>query len=404
VRDLSEKWANTVTEAVMVRYGELFLKSAPVMKRFTAALARNITSALEVAALPHRIEVHRGRILVYGEYPARIAEEISRVFGVVGVSVVTVTDASKEAIAEAAAEHAARSLKAGMSFAVRARRSGVAKFTSQQLAAAVGTRILSRAGGARVDLDLPDYEIFVEAREFGGLVYDDRINGPGGLPGGTQGKVLTLFSGGIDSPVATWLIMRRGCTATLLHMAGGRWAGKDLLPAVHRHHRVLSRWSPGIPLDLVVASMEPVYDRLMAMKEPRYRCVLCKRFMLRAASTLAAKEGADAVVTGENLGQVASQTLRNLSVIAGAASVPVLRPLIGHDKSEIVVLARKIGTFDEAQGETGCLVVPRYPSTAAREEVIREKEEELELSGLVENILATAERYRALNGASIRVG
>jgi thiamine biosynthesis protein ThiI len=388
----------------MVRYGELFLKSAPVMKRFTDALTRNIASALEMASLPHRIQVYRGRILVHGENPGRIAEEVSRVFGVVGVSVVTVTDPSVETIAAAAGERAARCLKEGMSFAVRARRTGVAGFTSQQLAAAVGTRILSRARGARVNLDHPDYEIFVEAREFGGLVYDERLSGPGGLPGGTQGKVLTLLSGGIDSPVATWLMMRRGCSATLLHLAGGRWAGKDLLPAVHRHHGILSRWCPGIPLDLVVADMEPVYDRLVGMKEPRYRCVLCKRFMLRAASALAREEGAAAVVTGENLGQVASQTLQNLSVIAGAASVPVLRPLIGHDKSEIVDLARKIGTFDEAKGETGCLAVPRYPSTAAREEVIREKEEELELSGLVEEILATVERYRALNGESSRVG
>jgi len=392
-----------MTEAVMVRYGELFLKSAPVMKRFIAALTRNINSALEAVFLTHRIEVHRGRILVHGEDSRQIADAASRVFGVVGVSVVTVTDASVDAIAEVAAERAGRGLKDGMSFAVRARRSGVPGFTSQQLAASVGARILSGTEGIRVDLDHPDYEIFVEAREFGGLVYDSRIDGPGGLPGGTQGKVLALFSGGIDSPVATWLMMRRGCTATLLHMAGGRWAGKDLLPAVHRHHVVLSRWSPGMPMDLVMADMEPVYDRLVAMKEPRYRCVLCKRFMLRAASALATMEGADAVVTGENLGQVASQTLRNLSVIAGAASVPVLRPLIGHDKSEIVQLARKIGTFDEAQGETGCLAVPRYPSTAARDEVIREKERELDLSSLVEEILATAQRYRALNGETSRI-
>ena len=387
-----------VTEAVMVRYGELFLKSPPVMKRFTGALTRNITAALDAASLPHRIEVHRGRILVHGEHPGRIAEIISRVFGVVGVSVATVSEPLVDAIAEAAGERAARCLNEGMSFAVRARRSGVPGFTSQQLAAAVGSRILSRTRGARVDLDHPDYEVFVEAREFGGLIYDERIKGPGGLPGGTQGNVLTLLSGGIDSPVAAWLMMRRGCTSTFLHLAGGRWAGKDLLPAVHRHHGVLSRWCPGIPLDLVVAGMEPVYDRLVEMKEPRYRCVLCKRFMLRAASALAREEGVAAVVTGENLGQVASQTLQNLTVIGGAASVPVLRPLIGHDKSEIVDLARKIGTFDDMQGETGCLAVPRYPSTAAREEVICEKEDELDLTGLVEEILATAERYRARNG------
>jgi thiamine biosynthesis protein ThiI len=388
----------------MVRYGELFLKSEPVMKRFTAALTRNLGAALDAASLPHRIDVYRGRILIHGDDPHRIAEAASRVFGVVGVSVATVTDASVDAIAGAAADKAGRQLRKGMTFAVRARRSGVPGFTSQQLAAAVGDRIRLSVSGARVDLDLPDYEIFVEAREFGGLVYDGRTDGPGGLPAGTQGKVLTLFSGGIDSPVAAWLMMRRGCTVTLLHMAGGRWGGKDLLPAVHRHHLVLSRWSPGIPLDLVVADMEPVYDRLVEMKEPRYRCVLCKRFMLRAASALATTEGADAVVTGENLGQVASQTLRNLSVIAGAATVPVLRPVIGHDKSEIVDLARKIGTFDEDQGETGCLAVPRYPSTAARDEVIREKEEELDLTPLVEKILAGAERYRALNGESRRTG
>ena len=385
-------------EAVMIRYGEIFLKSEPVKRRFVSIMVENIRLALEAEGLSHRIEAPRGRILIYGDEPRRIAAVAAGIFGVVSASVCTVTTPDIAGIAAVAVEHAALHLRPGMSFAVRARRTGVTGFNSQELAAAVGSAILDRVGEAKVDLTAPDYEIFVEAREFGGLVYDERLGGPGGLPYGTQGEVMALLSEGIDSPVASWLMMRRGCRMVHIHMHSGRFGGADVEETVLRHHARLSAWVPGHPLDLLIVDMEPFFDVITALKEPRYRCILCKRFMLRVAGILAGDRGAYALVNGDNLGQVASQTLANMAVIAPAAAVPVLRPLIGFDKDEIVERARAIGTFEARPGSTGCTVAPRYPSIAAPAATIAEIEEGIGAENLAARAAGTVRVCHAKNG------
>lgn len=385
-------------EAVMVRYGELFLKSEPVKRRFIAALAKNIRLALEAASIPHRIETPRGRVLIFGDNARGIVDITSRIFGVVGVSICSVTTPDIEGISRAAVERAEGRLKSGMTFAVRARRSGVEGFTSQELAGAVGYAVGQRFPGASVNLSDPDYEIFVEAKEFGGLVYDSRQDGPGGLPLGTQGTVMTLLSDGIDSPVASWLMMRRGCAMVHLHMRSGRFGGSDVEGTVFRHHAKLSRWTPGYPLDLLTVDMEPFFEALVQLKEPRYRCILCKRFMLKAASEVAERRGIYAIVSGDNLGQVASQTLANMAVVAPAATIPVLRPLLGFDKEEIVDRAKMIGTFDSVQGDLGCSLAPKHPSTAARIEIIERIEKEVRMDEHVARAVETVRCRRALNG------
>jgi thiamine biosynthesis protein ThiI len=385
-------------DAVMVRYGELFLKSEPVMRRFITRLTDNLGMALDAEGLSHRIETPRGRILIFGDEPARIAEIAAKTFGVVSASVFTPTSPDIDGIAAAAIEHAARHLKPGMSFAVRARRSGVEGFTSQELAAAVGSAVLSRMPEVSVNLTAPDYEIFVEARESGGLVYDAKIEGPGGLPYGTQGRVMALLSEGIDSPVASWLMMRRGCLMMHIHLRSGRFGGEDTEALVLRHHARLSEWVSGHSTDLVVVDMEPFFEVLTAIREPRYRCILCKRFMLKVASALAGRYDLSALVNGDNLGQVASQTLANMAVIAPAATVPVLRPLIGYDKEEIVERARAIGTFEARPGRIGCTVAPRYPSTAAPADTIARFEKEMDMDGLVARAIEDLRRVVAKNG------
>ena len=388
----------------MIRYGEIFLKSEPVKRRFISMMTGNISLALEAEGLTHRIETPRGRVLIFGDEPRRIAAIAARTFGVVSVSVCTMTAADIDGIAAAAVLHAERRLRPGMSFAVRARRSGVTGFNSQELGAAVGSAVLDRIPEARVNLTAPDYEVFVEAREFGGLFYDERIGGPGGLPYGTQGEVMALLSGGIDSPVASWLMMRRGCLMVHLNMHSGRFGGEDTEKNVLQNHARLSAWVPGHPLDLLVVDMEPFFEAITALKEPRYRCILCKRFMLRVAGILAERRGAYALVNGDNLGQVASQTLANMTVIAPAASVPVLRPLIGFDKEEIIERARAIGTFEAHPGDVGCAVAPRYPSTAAPAATIAGIEEEIGVGSLAERAAATVRVYRAKNGVVEEVG
>ena len=383
----------------MVRYGELFLKSEPVKHHFIGLLLRNIGRALSAAGLPYHFETPRGRILIHGEEPENIAAIASRIFGVVDVSVCTLTTGNIEALCTEAVTLASAHLKPPMSFAVRGKRQNKVGLNSQELGTLVGSAIYDNIPGLRVDLTHPDYELFVEVRDFGGLIYDSRIEAPGGLPWGTQGKVLALLSSGIDSPVASWLMMKRGCEVTHLHLDAGKWAGNDVREAAIENHRRLSRWCPGNPMPMIIADSEPLYDQMNRLRiPPRYRCVICKRFMMLAGSRLLAQECAAALVTGENLGQVASQTLANLAVISEAVTVPVIRPLITYDKEETIRIARKIGTFDTHPGDLACRAVPRMPTTAAGLEAVKECEAKLGLDELLAHAEASVHSIIAENG------
>jgi thiamine biosynthesis protein ThiI len=384
---------------VMARYGELFLKSEPVKHHFIGMLLRNIRKALGAAGITCRYETPRGRILIYGNEPERIAGIVSRIFGIVDVSICHRTSAGLMELSRSALALASPNLSAGMSFAVRAKRQHKTGLSSQELGTEIGSFLSLHIPGLVVDLDDPDYEIFIEVRDFGGLVYDRRIPGPGGLPWGTQGRVLVLLSSGIDSPVASWLAMKRGCEITHLYLDAGRWAGSDVTAAAIDNHRKLSFWCAGNPFPMVVAESELLFDRMNQLKiPPRYRCVICKRFMYMVAGRLLAHEGALAVVTGENLGQVASQTLANLGVISDAATVPVLRPLITYDKEETITIARRIGTFDAKPGDLACRAVPKMPSTAAVLEEVRTYEQRMGIEELVEYAVTHTRFVTALDG------
>jgi thiamine biosynthesis protein ThiI len=193
-------------------------------------------------------------------------------------------------------------------------------------------------------------------------------------------------------------MMKRGCEITHLHLDAGKWAGKDVTPAAIENHSRLSRWCAGNPLSLVIANSELLYDRMDQLRiPPRYRCVICKRFMLRVAGQMMEKEGALAVVTGENLGQVASQTLANLSIISEAVTVPVLRPLITYDKEETITLARRIGTFDAHPGDLACRAVPNMPATAAVLETVKESEKKIDIDEILRKTLSELRFVTALN-------
>ena len=386
-------------QIVMARYGELFLKSEPVKHHFIGVLLRNIRKALSSSGISCSYETPRGRILIYTDDPAKTADIVSRIFGIIDVSICLRTGSQMDDLARCAVRLASEHLSPGKSFAVRAKRQYKTGPDSQELGARIGSSIFDAVPGLTVDLDTPDYELFVEVRDFGGLIYDSRIKGPGGLPWGTQGRALVLLSSGIDSPVASWLMMKRGCEITHLYLDAGRWAGTDVTSAAIENHRKLSLWCAGNPVSMVIANNERLFDEMSRLRvPPRYRCVICKRFMQRVAGGLMAKEGAQAIVTGENLGQVASQTLPNLAVISDAVSVPVLRPLITYDKEDTIILARRIGTFDAKPGDLACRAVPKMPATAAVLEEVREYEQQMDIANLVEQTCSDLRFVTALNG------
>lgn len=382
----------------MVRYAEIFLKSPPVRQHFEHLLMRNITRALASAGLPSDIRLPRGRILVRTQDPERAAAIVARVFGITDVSACRVAATSREAMVPAVSAYAAERMPLGSRFAVRARREGVEGYSSQEIAAEIGAAILDARPDARVDLSTPAYEVHVEARPFGALFYDSRLAGPGGIPCGTQGKVIVLLSAGIDSPVASWLLLRRGCEVTHLTLDAGCYSGSGVRERVLNNHRALSLWCPGTDLRLIRVPAEPIFSLLGSAPDRRLTCILCKRAMISIASSLMEGEGAHAIATGENLGQVASQTLRNLAVITDATRATLLRPLITWDKEEIVRKAREIGSFQPGPADLCCRVVPRHPAIAAKLPDVVHMEERLAINRVLTDVLAGREVITARDG------
>ncbi|HDJ21754.1 MAG TPA: tRNA sulfurtransferase [Candidatus Bathyarchaeota archaeon] len=229
-----------------------------------------------------------------------------------------------------------------------------------------------------MDLDNPQVTLRVEVRDQEAYVYSREYPGVLGLPYGTQGKAVSLFSGGIDSPVAAWLMMKRGVAVLPLFMDQKPLVGESYVERVVEAFHALAAYVPRESYKLYSAPMGGLMERLTEAREPKYICVMCKRSMYRIAQAFAKRHRAKAIVTGESLGQVASQTLDNMYVLSQAVELPLLRPLVGLDKVEIEDLSRRIGLYSKtARKVEGCKAVPSTPSTRARLGKVEELEEEL---------------------------
>jgi thiamine biosynthesis protein ThiI len=368
---------------ILVSYSEIALKSRQVRARLEQRLADQIGFALRRAGYTgFKVERRFGRIMVEGA-PGEAACAAARVFGVVGAMPSTRVEPDLKSVARGVADEAARAVKPGEGFAVRARVVGVHGYHSRDVEAEGGSRVLEamRGSGVHVNLDQPDATIHVEVRDSDAYVYSRVIPGVKGLPYGSQGRAVALFSGGIDSPVAAWLMMKRGVETLPLFMDQTPYVGPSYLERAKTAFRVLAAYAPVERFRLHAAPMGPVMRRILESPEPRFTCVLCKRAMYRVAELFAGRVGARAIVTGESLGQVASQTLENLYVLDHAVSMPVLRPVIGLDKVDIEALARDIGTHEvTARTVEGCKAVPSKPSTASRLSKIEGLEEQLGLA------------------------
>ncbi|MFZ2454908.1 MAG: tRNA uracil 4-sulfurtransferase ThiI [Candidatus Altiarchaeia archaeon] len=359
-------------DTVIVRYGEIFLKSDYVRKRFEDLLVRNMEAKMRKEKIEYRVYRKRHRIYVKTPGTDAVCAILEKTFGVVSVSPAREISSSKEDVLSACVELAVENIKPNETFAVRVQRAGSHEYKSKDLEAEAGSRILDLIP-AKVDLEHPEKTIFAEIRDEVAYVYGRKIECLGGLPYGSQGTLISLLSTGIDSPVSSWMMMRRGCKMIFLHF-GEPEDIKDIVAKLASY--------AGEELPVYCVPKDEVLEKISA-HSGRYTCVVCKRFMHRLAEKLAEHENALGIVSGENMGQVASQTLANLKQI-NCLSMPVYRPLIALDKDDIIKVARKIGTFELAKGGR-CPFVPDSPSTEAKDDAISAAEEGWGLGELLED-------------------
>jgi thiamine biosynthesis protein ThiI len=352
--------------ALLTVADEIHLKSKRTRRRFVRILRENIASALDRAGLrADVIDAPSGRMTAIPRDPAdleRLAAVLAAVFGIHRVDVVRrVAIADLDELCAAATDLFAPRV-AGRRFAVRVRRRGQHEWHTGDAERAIGSLLLPSSAG--VDLDHPDITAHVEVWDGDAYLVERRTAGAGGLPLGTQPAVLSLLSGGFDSPVAAWLLMRRGSPVDFVHVTMDCAQSDHALAVAFELWR---RWGAGSDPTVWVVEFRDVKDALLRCVDDAHRQVVLKQLMFRTAATLARRHGHPALVTGESVGQVSTQTVANLAEIDRAHDATVLRPLAGFTKDEIVAWSRRIGTHDlSARAREVCNLSVGPVETAAR--------------------------------------
>ena len=369
--------------ALIVHYHEISLKrgNRPLFLRH---LLRNLERAtgdlgpVSVHQLPGRIVLD----LEGNERPDAVAARVARVCGVASAALASRVPSSVDAMKGAVA--ALVEDRRFASFRISARRAfKTYPLTSVELNRELGAFVVARTG-ARVDLTNPELEIHVEVLPAETFVYAGRVSGPGGLPVGTAGTVAALLSGGIDSPVAAWRMMKRGCRVLFVHFHSVPYLPATSQAKARALVERLTEWQHRSQLFLV--PLGEIQREVVLSVPPPLRVIVYRRMMVRIAEALGRQSGALALTTGESLGQVASQTLTNIARVNEAATLPILRPLIGMDKLEITAEAQRLGTFEvsiEPDADCCTLFVPKHPSTRVSEDEIRDAESRLDLPRLI---------------------
>lgn len=378
-------------KVIIVRYAEIHLKGKN-RGYFERVFCVNLEKALK--GIRHELRRTSGRYLVaaFAESDAEeICDRISRVFGVHSYSLGLRVPNDLESIFEAAKHVSPQS----GTFKVDTHRADKKyPMTSPELNAEVGARLLQTYPALKVDVRTPAHSVYLDIREDGtALVFGAFEEGVGGMPVGTSSKGVLLISGGIDSPVAGYMMAKRGMEVEYLHFHSYPYTNEQARDKVVELARILSRYTGGTAISTVKVThiQEEIHKKCAA----ELNVTLLRRFMFRIAERVAKRKGAKCLITGESLGQVASQTIEGITSSNAVVTLPVLRPLIGFDKEEIILRAKKIGTFETSvlPYEDCCTVfLPEFPAIKPKLSFIEEEEQKLDVEALIEEALESMER------------
>ena len=323
-------------------------------------------------------------------------EAVQKIFGVVKISRAAACAKDKDAIARLAIDYLREDMLRAKSFKVESKRSDKSfPMTSIQLSQYVGGELAEAYPNCAVDVHEPELIVNLEIRDLAAYVHAQPVNGAGGMPVGSNGVAVTLLSGGIDSPVSTYMIARRGVRLIPVHFFSFPYTSQQAKEKVIELARLLTAWCGKMTLEVV--PFTHIQEEIRDKCPEEYFTLVMRRFMMRIAERIALSNGAKAIVTGENLGQVASQTMEAMASTQAVLKLPVLQPLIGMDKEEIVQMSRKIGTFDTSilPYEDCCTVfTPRHPRTRPTVAEVEQAESALNVDALVEEALQGIERIR----------
>jgi len=324
----------------------------------------------------------------------KIAFKLKRIFGISSVSPALETTSDMDKIVQMAVEVAKATIESGSSFAVRCHRVGKHPYSSMDICKEVGKQVLTslKDRNLRVELKNPQFTINIEVRDDKAYIFSEIMRGPGGFPLGSQAKVVCLLSGGTDSAVACWLAMKRGCPIIPVYFDNSPFTDETTTARALSVAGKLFEWAFGFPRKIYVVPHGKNLEIFVREGPRKLTCILCKRMMYRITERIAEIEKAEGIVTGEAIGEQASQTVHNLKVLDQAAvSYPVHRPLLGFDKTETEMLARKIGTFDiSIRKAKDCSAVPHKPATKAKLEIVKDAEEKLGIEKMMEESVKTA--------------
>ena len=380
-------------EILLCKYGEIVLKGAN-RKYFEDTLCRELKRKAKIHG---NFDIYRAQSTIYIEPKDDFCDfegmfdSARKVFGITSVCRCAIAEKKVEDISRVVREYIPQFLADKKSFKVECKRSDKSfPLDSIQLAREMGGVVLSALPRLKVDVHNPDETVVIEVREFGAYIHAGRFKGAGGMPIGTNGKAMLLLSGGIDSPVAGHMIAKRGVKLEAVHFESFPYTSERAREKVLELAKIVSEYSGDI--DVHVVSLTKIQEELAKHCTEDYFTLLLRRYMMKIATIIARRRGCGALITGESIGQVASQTMPAIGVTDCMTDLPVFRPCIGLDKEEIVQIARKIGTFETSilPFEDCCTVfTPRHPKTRPELAKVEEEERKLPFDELVEEALAT---------------